>query len=76
MNDRAAKRALQRIALENGVSVAEVRQEIEAALAAGRSSDDPQVQARWAAIPCRGQQPTVEEVIIHLARQAKQTRAH
>lgn len=64
-------RVLAEIALKNGVSVAEVRREIQAALDEGMKSPDPNVQAYWNSIPRKGDKPTLQEVITHLANQIK-----
>ena len=64
--DKKIKKALKKVAAENGVSLAEVQREIEAALAMAQA--DPASQGAWAAIPHEGEQPTAEEVIAHLAK--------
>ena len=64
--DKKIKKALKEVAKKNGVSLAEVQREIEAALTVAQA--DPASQAAWAAIPHKGKQPTSEEVIAHLAK--------
>lgn len=64
-------RVLAEIALKNGVSVAEVRKEIQAALDEGMKNPDPKVQAYWNSIPRKGDKPTLQEVITHLSNQIK-----
>lgn len=67
MNKKKIERSLKKIAAKNGVSVAEVRRDIEAALNHAKSNPDPQIQAFWASIPCKGDKPTPEEVIAYAA---------
>jgi len=67
MNERKIKGALQKIAETEGVSVNEVRREIELAIMAARENPDPKVQAFWRSIPYKGDNPTPEEVIAHIA---------
>lgn len=62
---------LQKIALENGVSVAEVRKDIQEALDLGWNNPDPKVQEYWKSIPCRGKMPKLEEVIKHILKTVK-----
>jgi len=71
MNTRQARKILQAVALKNGVSVEEVRQEIENAIAEAQNSQDPEVIAYWKAFPSRGEFPTPEEVIIHVSKQVQ-----
>ncbi len=65
------QKILEQIALRNGVSVSEVRKEIEIALEIGRNNPDPMVQARWREIPCKGEVPTFEEVLDYMAKEAR-----
>ncbi len=55
-------KALKIIAKRNGVSIAEVRREIQEALDEGMRNPDPKIQAYWNSIPRRSKKPTVEEV--------------
>lgn len=62
-----AEKAIQQIAVKEGVSVEEVRKQMKLAMLAGLCSQDPIVQARWKKIPCKGEVPTPEELITYLA---------
>ena len=64
-------KVLAEIALKNGVSVADVRSEIQVALDEGMKNPDPNVQAYWNSIPRKGDKPTLQEVITHLANKIK-----
>ena len=66
MDKKTIEKALQEVARQNGVSVEEVRREIELALQVGQANPDPQVQAQWASVPRKGDRPTPEEVIAHI----------
>lgn len=55
--------ALIAVAAINGMTVDEVRTEIQAAIDEAMKSTDPSVQQFWASIPHKGPAPTPEEVI-------------
>ena len=67
MNKLRGLEAIRRVALQNGVSMVEVRKEIELAIDVGMANPDPKIQAHWAKILRKGRKPTPEEVIIYLA---------
>jgi len=71
MNTAKAKRAMRQLAKEKGISVAEVRREIEIVLEDVRNNPDPAIQEKWKAIPCKGEYPTPEEVITYFAKTIK-----
>ncbi len=66
-----ANKALEVIALKHGVSVEEIRKEIQFAIDEGMKNSNPQIQAYWNSIPCRGNKPTPEEVIVHITKSIK-----
>lgn len=68
---RIAENALRQIAEREGTTVDAVREEIRAAIAAGQRDPSPTAQAFWRTIPCEGREPTPEEVILHLADEAR-----
>lgn len=59
-----AEKAIQKVAMHERKSVAEVKKEMQKAMFVGLCSQDPAVQAYWKKIPCAGDVPTPEEVII------------
>lgn len=63
-----ANKALQVIALKHGVSVEEIRKEIQFAIDEGMKNSNPQIQAYCNSIPRRGNKPTPEEVIVHITK--------
>ena len=65
--EQSVRESLEAIAKKSGISVEEVRQEIEIALAAARENSDPNIQAFWKLVPCKGEVPTSEEVIVYIA---------
>ena len=71
MKTTKAKNVLKQLAKQEGVSVETVRHEIEIAIAAARKSTDPKAQAFWKSVPHKGEQPTPEEVIVHIAGMTK-----
>ena len=66
-----AKKALRKVAQQEGISVSEVRKEIQAAIDEGMKSTDKSVQAYWSRIPRNGTKPTPEEVINFIAKSVK-----
>ena len=64
--------ALRKVAEENGVSVEEVRRDIQAIIDDLYNSDDPEIKSKWRSITETGQKPTVEQMIEYLT--AKVTR--
>ena len=68
---RIAENALRQIAEREGTSVDAVREDIRAAIAAGRSDPSPAARAFWQSFPCEGSEPTPEEVILHLAEESR-----
>lgn len=72
MNKRKMERLLKKIAKKNGVSVEEVRRDIDAAISIGGGNPDPKIQAFWGSIPSKGDKLTPEEVIAHIAEIADQ----
>ena len=66
-----ARSAIKQIADREGVSVSEVRREIQAAIDEGMKSTDKSIQAYWSRIPRKGTKPTPEEVIDFIAKSIK-----
>ena len=64
-------RAFEKIARKEGISVDEVRCEIQKAIDDAMQSDDPAVQAYWKKIKYKGEKPTPEEVVLYIAKQVK-----
>lgn len=56
-------RIFKQIAAKNGVSVAQVRQDIQEAIDEGWNSSDKKVREYWSTIPTKHEKPTLEEVI-------------
>lgn len=71
MRKSKVTKAFEQLAIRDGISVAEVREEIQKAIDIGMSSSDPAVQEKWSKMPCRGEKPTPEEVVIYLSKQAQ-----
>lgn len=62
--------ALEIIAAKEGISVEEVRREIQFAIDEAMKNPDPKVQAEWRKIPKKGKKPTPEEVIEFVSKAA------
>lgn len=65
-----AENAIRTIAKRDGVSVETVRANMTGAMITGLCDPDPKVQARWKSIPCKGELPTPEELIVFLANES------
>lgn len=66
-----ARKAISRIATENGVTVKEVREEIQKAIEEGMKSSDPQAIELWKNCPKKGEKPIPEELIEYISKIAK-----
>jgi len=71
MNTKKINRSLKRVAKRNGVSVEEVRREIELALTLAQNNPDQKVQTFWNSIPSESNVPTMEEALAHIAIELK-----
>lgn len=71
MRRKDITKVFEEIATREGVSVAEIREEIQKAIDAGLESPDPAVQQRWSKMPCKGDKPTPEDVIAYVVGQIK-----
>lgn len=71
MEETKVIRAFEKIAKSEGISVNEVKQEIQKAIDDAIQSDDPAVQAYWKKMKYKGEKPTPEEVVLYIARQVK-----
>ena len=63
------KRSLVSVAKQNGVSVDEVKREIQKAIDLGLTNPNSHIQALWKYIPRAGERPTPEEVISFFAKE-------
>ena len=66
-----AKKAIIKVAAENGVTAKEVREEIQKAIDEGMKSTDPQAMELWKNCPKKGEKPTPEEVIEYISKLAE-----
>ena len=73
---RELKRAagiIRQIARENHVTEEEVRRDMKEAMDAGRNNPDPAVQAKWVGFEYVGDEPTLEEFILWMVGQIKES---
>ena len=73
---RELKRAagiIRQIARVNYVTEEEVRRNMKEAMDVGRYNPDPAVQAKWAGFEYDGDEPTLEEFILWMAGQIKES---
>ena len=66
-----AKIAIERIAAQNGISVAEAKREMTIAIHRAMNSPDPRIRERWKRIAPDGREPTVEEFLQYCAKESK-----
>lgn len=64
-----ARKIIKKVARMHKVSEEEVREQLLFAMRVAASDPNPAVRARWAAIPKKGETPTVEEFIQYLGKQ-------
>lgn len=62
---------LEQIAMQNGVSVSQFRQDIQEALDEGWNSSDENVKEYWHKIPTKHEKPTFEEIILYIINSVK-----
>ena len=62
-----AERTIRTLAMREGKPVEYIRKQMSLAMLAGLCNQDPDIQARWKKIPCKGDVPTPEELITYLA---------
>lgn len=65
-----SKNVLEIVAEKEGVSVEEVRREIQLAIDDAMKNPDPKIQEQWRRIPKKGKKPTPEEVIEFIGKTA------
>lgn len=66
------KHIIEQIAKDAHTTPAQVLRKMEAAMKAGQSNPDPAIQAKWAAIPKKGKELTVEEFVEYCAARVTQ----
>lgn len=70
MNKHRLQSIIEQIAIASNMTPEDVRNEMLLAMEAGQSSHDPIIQARWSAIPRKGDKLTLEEFIDYVAHEA------
>ena len=71
MKKSKGAKAIERVAIKNGVSVAEVRREMELAIDEAISSPEPAARSFWEPYIKSGTKPTPEEFIAIVAKKAE-----
>jgi len=71
MKESDGAKAIKQIARTNGVSIADVRREMEIAIDTSLYNPDPEIQAFWEPYIRNGQKPTPEEFILYMAKKVK-----
>ena len=69
MEKHGFEQILQQIAAINSTSLAEVRRQMESAMASALQNPDPTVQQMWNSIPRKGNTPTLDEFMEYLIDQ-------
>ena len=64
----SAKRAIAEVAKKEGTSIENVRAAMMEAIEVAYRTADPTARALWADIPCEGEIPTPEELIIWVGK--------
>ena len=68
-----AEAAIRKIAMREGITVEEVRTEMKKAMLIGLCNPNPAIRERWKNIPCKGDIPTPEELIVYMAQNVKES---
>lgn len=61
---------LNTVAEQNGVTVEEVKREIQAIIDELYESDDPAINAKWHCMTKNGQKPSIEQLILYCTKRA------
>ena len=69
MEKHGFEQILLQIAAVNGTSPAEVRRQMESAMASALQNPNPAVQKMWDSIPRKGESPTLDEFMEYLIEQ-------
>lgn len=67
-------KALEKIAIREGITVEMVKKHIQVAMISGMMNSDPQAQHAWERMPHVGEMPTPEEVVCCLAEKGLERR--
>ena len=70
---KRAESIIRQIARDNHVTEEEVRRDMKEAIDVGRYNPDPAVQAKWAGFEYAGDEPTLEEFILWMVGQIKES---
>lgn len=65
-------KTLRQLADREGLSLEEIRAEIQLAIDAAYDNPDPKVRKEWAKVPFEGERPTAEDVILYVTRQMEE----
>ncbi|MDE6132904.1 MAG: hypothetical protein K2G04_05975 [Oscillospiraceae bacterium] len=63
-----AKKAINKVAEQEGLPVEEIRKEMQIAIDEGLKSTEPQAVEFWKGIPHKGEKPTPEEFIDYISK--------
>ena len=63
-----ARKSLMQVAIRNGKTLEEVRDDIKEMSAQTMNSEDKAIRDQWRFIPCSGKVPTPEEFIIYASK--------
>ena len=66
MRESMFSKILKQIAVSNGITVEEVREQMHIAMLSALKNPDPMVQEMWRSIPKEGEQLTLEEFMDYL----------
>lgn len=71
MEDMHLNQIIAQIARKNRTTPQQIRSEMEAAMKEAMKNPDPVIQARWAAIPRKGSEITLEEFVNYCSQQLR-----
>lgn len=75
MTKQELDRILIQVAAQNHTTVDNVRKEIQIAMDIAMNSPNPATRTKWAAIPHKGEKPTMEELIEYVVMRVKTIQA-
>lgn len=71
MDDKQFETILNRIAIKEGVSVENIRREMQIAIDIGYNNPNIEVQKEWSKVPYKAERPTLEEFIDYASIKVK-----
>lgn len=74
MKKTSIEKCFKKVAKQNGISVEEVKSEIQSAIEIAMLNPDPAIREQWNQIPHKGETVSPEEIIAYLINKINESR--